>query len=76
MTPVSDPQPSPQIVIHADNCDSDMLAAVVVALSGHATHAAPAPAENAWQVAARHEGQGDLRIVRPQQLSIRGNLQW
>jgi hypothetical protein len=65
-----------RIVVHADNCDSETLAAIVVALHTGRASQANLPTTPAWQLAAFHEARSDLRIVRPQQLTIRGNKQW
>lgn len=64
--------------VHDRNVDAETLAAVVVALSA-STSTVHAPAEQtvpAWQLAGMHESRSDLRIIRPQQLRIRGNKQW
>lgn len=66
-----------RIVVHADNCDSETLAAIVVALGTANSATAPVdPHMPAWQLAGLHESRSDLRITRPQQLTIRGNKQW
>ena len=76
MTVDSIPPARSRIVVHADNCDSETLAAVVMALSSRPTATETVPVIAAWQLAAFHEARSDLRIVSPQQLEIRGNKQW
>lgn len=76
MTPAPDQPASPRIVVHATRCDSETIAAVVVALTSRDTSPTPPAAHDAWQLAALHEARSDQRIYRPQQLTIRGNQQW
>jgi len=65
-----------RIVVHAKRCDSETLAAVVVALTSSQPSHTPPMAHDAWQSAALHESRSDQQIYRPQQLHIRGNQQW
>ncbi len=67
---------SPRIVVHADNCDSETVAAIVIALTANMAEPTLPPAVDAWQLAALHEARLNQRIFHPQQLAIRGNQQW
>jgi hypothetical protein len=67
---------SPRIVVNAQHCDSETVAAIVVALTANTPSPTGPPAVDAWQLAALHEARLDQRIFRPQQLAIRGNQQW